>query len=136
MEAAARGAANDYVSTLIATGLGVMRNLVVITAADAVVAVGGRQGSLSEIGLALRMGRHVVALSSWRVESEHRARRSPSAPRPRPTRGGRPGAPSRCRRPSRASVIADLPGLADQWISWTPKFVLLGSGGPTVPCPT
>jgi hypothetical protein len=50
----------------------VVRNLVVVTAADAVVAVGGRHGTLSEIGLALRMGRHVVALSSWRVESEHR----------------------------------------------------------------
>jgi hypothetical protein len=64
--------ANEYVRLSIPTGLGVMRNLVVVTAADAVVAVGGRHGTLSEIGLALRMGRHVVALSSWRVESEHR----------------------------------------------------------------
>lgn len=66
------GEANEYVSLPIATGLGVVRNLVVVTAADAVVAVGGRHGTLSEIGLALRMGRHVVALSSWRVESDHR----------------------------------------------------------------
>lgn len=90
MEAASRGArsvggvtigilpgadaseANEFVSIPIATGLGVVRNLVVVTSADAVVAVGGRHGTLSEIGLALRMGRHVVALSSWRVESEHR----------------------------------------------------------------
>ncbi|HEU5325015.1 MAG TPA: hypothetical protein VFV59_03950, partial [Candidatus Limnocylindria bacterium] len=64
--------ANEYVRTPIATGLGVVRNLVVVTAADAVVAVGGRHGTLSEIGLALRMGRQVVALSSWRIESEHR----------------------------------------------------------------
>jgi uncharacterized protein (TIGR00725 family) len=64
--------ANEYVRLSIPTGLGVMRNLVVVTVADAVVAVGGRHGTLSEIGLALRMGRHVVALSSWRVESEHR----------------------------------------------------------------
>ncbi|MDQ4036319.1 MAG: TIGR00725 family protein [Chloroflexota bacterium] len=64
--------ANEFVSVPIATGLGVVRNLVVVTSADAVIAVGGRQGTLSEIGLALRMGRHVVALSSWRVESEHR----------------------------------------------------------------
>ena len=63
---------NEYVRIPIATGLGVVRNLVVVTAADAVVAVGGRHGTLSEIGLALRMGRHVVALSSWRVESEQR----------------------------------------------------------------
>ena len=64
--------ANEYVRTPIATGLGVMRNLVVVTAADSVVAVGGRHGTLSEIGMALRMGRHVVTLSSWRIESEHR----------------------------------------------------------------
>ena len=64
--------ANEYVRTPIATGLGVARNLVVVTAADAVVAVGGRHGTLSEIGLALRMGRHVVALSSWRLESDQR----------------------------------------------------------------
>jgi uncharacterized protein (TIGR00725 family) len=64
--------ANEYIRTPIATGLGVVRNLVVVTSADVVIAVGGRHGTLSEIGLALRMGRHVVALSSWRVESEHR----------------------------------------------------------------
>jgi len=64
--------ANEYVRTPIATGLGVARNLVVVTAADAVVAVGGRYGTLSEIALALRMGRHVVTMSSWRLESEHR----------------------------------------------------------------
>ena len=64
--------ANEYVSTPIATGLGVARNLVVVTSADAVIAVGGRHGTLSEIGLALRMGRHVVGLSSWRLESDHR----------------------------------------------------------------
>ena len=64
--------ANEFIQTPIATGLGVVRNLVVVTSADAVVAVGGRHGTLSEIGLALRMGRSVVALSSWRVESEHR----------------------------------------------------------------
>ena len=64
--------ANEFIQTPIATGLGVVRNLVVVTSSDAVVAVGGRHGTLSEIGLALRMGRSVVALSSWRVESDHR----------------------------------------------------------------
>ncbi|MDQ3148721.1 MAG: TIGR00725 family protein [Chloroflexota bacterium] len=90
MEAASRGArtaggvtigilpgadaseANRFVSIPIATGLGVVRNLVVVTSADAVIAVGGHHGTLSEIGLALRMGRSVVALSSWRVESDQR----------------------------------------------------------------
>jgi uncharacterized protein (TIGR00725 family) len=64
--------ANEFVTIPIATGLGVARNLVVVTAADAVLAVGGRHGTLSEIGLALRQGRHVVALSSWRLDSDQR----------------------------------------------------------------
>ncbi len=64
--------ANEYVRVPVATGLGFARNLVVVTAADAVVAIGGRHGTLSEIGLALRMGRSVVALASWRVESDQR----------------------------------------------------------------
>jgi uncharacterized protein (TIGR00725 family) len=64
--------ANEFVTIPVATGLGVVRNVVVVTAADAVVAVGGRHGTLSEIGMALRMGRQVVTLSSWRVESDHR----------------------------------------------------------------
>jgi hypothetical protein len=67
-----RSEANEFVRTPIATGLGVARNLVVVTAADAVIAVGGRHGTLSEIGLALRMGRQVVTLASWRIESDHR----------------------------------------------------------------
>jgi len=64
--------ANEFVELAIPTGLGVVRNLVVVTAADAVVAVGGRHGTLSEIGLALRMGREVVGLGSWRIESDQR----------------------------------------------------------------
>lgn len=64
--------ANEFVSIPVATGLGVARNLVVVTASDAVIAIGGRHGTLSEIGLALRQGRHVVALSSWRVETDQR----------------------------------------------------------------
>jgi uncharacterized protein (TIGR00725 family) len=74
--------ANEYVRIPVATGLGVGRNIVVVTSADAVVAVGGRHGTLSEIGMALRQGRQVVALGSWRIETDqpfsgprlHRAR--------------------------------------------------------------
>lgn len=63
-----RGEANEFVRVAVATGLGVARNLVVVTAADAVVAIGGRHGTLTEIAFALRMGRHVVGLGSWRLE--------------------------------------------------------------------
>jgi hypothetical protein len=60
--------ANPYVDVVIATGLGEARNALVVNAADAVIAVGGGYGTLSEIGLALRAGKRVVGLGSWEVE--------------------------------------------------------------------
>ena len=60
-----RGAANAYVSVAVATGLGEARNALVVRAADAVIAVGGSWGTLSEIALALRTGRRVVGLETW-----------------------------------------------------------------------
>lgn len=60
-----RGRANDYLSYSIATGTGHARNLAVVCSGDAVIAVGGEYGTLSEIGLALKVGRPVVALASW-----------------------------------------------------------------------
>ena len=60
--------ANPYVDVAIATGLGEARNALVVNAADAVVAVGGGYGTLSEIGLALRAGKRVVGLETWEVE--------------------------------------------------------------------
>jgi uncharacterized protein (TIGR00725 family) len=49
----------------VATGTGQARNLAVVCSGDVVVAVGGEYGTLSEIGLALKIGRPVVALESW-----------------------------------------------------------------------
>ena len=83
MEAAARGAteaggvaigilpdedrrrANPYLSYTVATGVGEARNLGVVCSADAVISVGGGYGTLSEIGLAKKVGRPVVALRGW-----------------------------------------------------------------------
>ena len=59
---------NEYLSYSIATGLGQARNLAVVCSADAVIAVGGGYGTLSEIGLARKVGRPVVALGSWELE--------------------------------------------------------------------
>jgi uncharacterized protein (TIGR00725 family) len=88
MEAAARGAteaggtaigilpdeerarANQYLSYSIATGTGHARNLAVVCSGDVVIAVGGEYGTLSEIGLARKVGRLVVALRSWEL-GEH-----------------------------------------------------------------
>ena len=59
---------NDAVQTAIFTGMGQARNQILILSADAVVAVGGGWGTLSEIALALKQGRPVVSLESWAPE--------------------------------------------------------------------
>lgn len=84
MEAAARGAreagghtvgilpgadrrgANPYIETALATGIGQMRNALVVQNGDVVIAVEGGYGTLSEIALALKSGRAVVALGAWK----------------------------------------------------------------------
>ena len=58
---------NPYVSYCIPTGTGQARNLTVVCSGDVLVAVGGEYGRLSEIGLALKIGRPVVALESWNL---------------------------------------------------------------------
>src|SRR4051812_25570799 len=63
-----RAEANEFVTVAIATGLGEARNALVARAADALVAVGGAYGTLSEIALALAAGTPVVALDSWEIE--------------------------------------------------------------------
>lgn len=86
MEAAAKGAkkfkgrtigilpglnqneANDFIDYPIATGIGQARNLIVVLNSDAIIAVGGEYGTLSEIALALKHGISVVALGSWALE--------------------------------------------------------------------
>ena len=83
MEAAAKGAsqaggttigilpgqeiaqANRYISYAVATGLGHMRNYLVILNGDAAVAVSGGYGTLSEIALARKIGRKVIVLGGW-----------------------------------------------------------------------
>ena len=62
-----RHAANPYVDVAIATGLGEARNALVARSADAVIAVGGSWGTLSEIALALGAGKPVVGIGSWEV---------------------------------------------------------------------
>ena len=54
--------ANAYIDIPLATGMGEMRNAVIVRAAGAVVAVGGGHGTLSEVALALRIGTPVAGL--------------------------------------------------------------------------
>lgn len=83
MEAAARGAqsaggvtigilpgydrsdANPHIEFVIATGMGQARNAIVVASSDAIVALEGEGGTLSEIGLAIKLGRPIVALRAW-----------------------------------------------------------------------
>ena len=60
-----RSAANDYLDVALPTGLGELRNGLVVRCSDSLVAVGGSWGTLSEIAFAMRTGRSVVALGSW-----------------------------------------------------------------------
>jgi uncharacterized protein (TIGR00725 family) len=57
--------ANPYVTVPVATGLGPMRNYLVVLNGHAVVALEGGAGTLSEIGLALKIGRKVIAVGQW-----------------------------------------------------------------------
>lgn len=62
-----RSDANPYVTLAVATGMGEARNAIVVRTADAVIAVAGEFGTLSEIALALKMGKPVVGLHTWEL---------------------------------------------------------------------
>lgn len=59
--------ANPWVALPIVTGLGEARNAILMRSAQAVIAVGGEYGTLSEIAFALKFGRPVVGLHTWRA---------------------------------------------------------------------
>lgn len=61
-------AANRYVETPIATGIGSARNVLVVLNGDAVIAVDGATGTLSELGHALDEGRPVAGIGTHRIE--------------------------------------------------------------------
>src|SRR5437763_1953008 len=63
-----RRGANEWVKVAIPTGLGELRNGLIVRAADAVIAVGGAYGTLSEIALALKTGVPVIALHTWQID--------------------------------------------------------------------
>jgi len=86
MEAASRGAkagggftvgilpqndakeANQHIDIPIVTGLGIGRNVVIARTADALIAVGGEYGTLSEIAFALQMGKPVIGIRTWDIK--------------------------------------------------------------------
>jgi uncharacterized protein (TIGR00725 family) len=57
-----RGQANAWIDHEVVTGIGHARNLAVVASSDAVIAVGGKRGTLAEIGFASLLGRRIVIL--------------------------------------------------------------------------
>jgi uncharacterized protein (TIGR00725 family) len=64
---ASRLEGNPYLTVAVATGMGEARNAIVVRTADVVIAIHGEFGTLSEIALALKMGRPVVGLGTWEL---------------------------------------------------------------------
>jgi len=60
--------ANPYLDVVIPTGLGHARNVLVVLASDALVAVDGETGTLSEIAIALKVGKPIVGIRTWELE--------------------------------------------------------------------
>ena len=59
--------ANEYIDIPIATGLGYTRNTLVAGAADLVIALAGKEGTLSEIGFALSEKKPIIGLNTWDI---------------------------------------------------------------------
>ncbi len=68
-----RRAGNEWLTVSLPTGMGELRNGLIVRACDALVALGGGPGTLSEIALALKIGRPVVGLGTWSLAREGEA---------------------------------------------------------------
>ncbi|MBF0542233.1 MAG: TIGR00725 family protein, partial [Nitrospirae bacterium] len=60
--------ANEFIDIPIATGLGVARNIIIAKTADALIAVNGEYGTLSEIAFGLQLNKPVVGINTWDIK--------------------------------------------------------------------
>lgn len=60
--------ANPYVDIPIATGMGEARNIVIIRSADAIIAIDGGFGTLTEVAFSLKFDKTIISLQSWEVD--------------------------------------------------------------------
>jgi hypothetical protein len=67
-----RSAANRWATVALPTGLGELRNGLIIRSADAAIAIGGAYGTLSEVALALKTGVPVIGLRTWEIDGIER----------------------------------------------------------------
>ncbi len=66
-------AANPWVLIPIATGIGQARNIAVVRSSQAVIAIGGAYGTLSEIAFALDSGIPVIGINTWQLAERETA---------------------------------------------------------------
>ncbi len=69
--------ANEFIDIVIPTGFGEARNIMVVRAADAVVAFPGKFGTLSEMAFALHAKKPVISVNAWRLSEEIHHAESP-----------------------------------------------------------
>lgn len=60
--------ANPHISVAIATGMGIGRNVIIARSADALIAIGGAYGTLSEIAFALQLEKPVIGIKTWDIK--------------------------------------------------------------------
>ncbi len=60
--------ANPFITHPIVTGMGQARNVILVGSCDAIIAVGGGYGTLSEVAVARKLGIPVIGLGSWRLD--------------------------------------------------------------------
>jgi uncharacterized protein (TIGR00725 family) len=72
-----RKEANPYVDIPVVTGMGHGRNIIVVRSSDAIIAIGGSFGTLSEIAFALRLGIPVVGINTWDVSTDIKKAENP-----------------------------------------------------------
>lgn len=59
---------NPYVGIVVRSNMGQARNAALVASADAVIAIGGSYGTLSEIAFALKMKKEVFGVGTWTIE--------------------------------------------------------------------
>ncbi len=106
--------ANPYIGVAIPTGLGEGRNLLVVQSSDALIAIGGGAGTLSEIGFALKLKKPLVLLGSWRIQ---------------PPQGSRKELPEPQRAASAEEAVRIALGLAEGGARFKPGTQMHGGAG-------
>jgi uncharacterized protein (TIGR00725 family) len=71
--------ANPNIDIPIATGFGEGRNVIIARTADAIIAVGGEYGTLSEIAFGLKMGKPVIGIGTWNIKGTIKAKNAEDA---------------------------------------------------------